>query len=341
MREGANVSKDVMLSAPTTKHRVIIPLYIPHTSGYYKDAFAIFEKTLHSVSSSSVYHNTITVISDGCAIEVNEKLFSLYKNNVIDELIIERQNIGKINAILKALRTVTEPYVTITDADILFLKDWDRAVFDVFKAFKKAAVVSPIPVFRKQFSYTANIWIDHLTSKALQFRPVKDPNALEKFAQSIGWDTLEPRFKDVIMTLKTADTTAVVSAVHCVATYKTAYLKSMPLEGTTYKLGGDSEGVYLDKPPFDLDGYRLSTYANYAYHMGNRIESWFEMKEDVTTVEEAKIEVPDIESKLPGKSKLKYVLEKLILLAITKRSVYNFLLLRKGLTKAQLKTFWY
>lgn len=341
MRQGLNLSKEQLIKDSKIKHRVIIPLYIPHQNNYYADALAVFKMCLTSIKKTSYYELHISVISDGCCLEVNKELQDLFNQGNINELILEHENIGKLNAILKALRTVNEPYVTITDADILFLNSWDAEVFKVFNTFKKAAVVSPIPLFRKQLSYTSNIWVDYLFSKQLKFRPVKNPDALERFAKSIGWDSLERRFKDVIMTLKQDDVTAVISAAHCVATYKTSYLKHLPKENTKFKLGGDSEGKYLDQPPYQLDGYRLSTYDNYAYHVGNTIDPWLRKEYDNLHLVNQKSSFLDVNSITPKHKPFKIILQKLFIKALTKRSIYNFVLLRKGLTKKQLKQFWY
>ena len=43
---------------------------------------------------------------------------------------------------------------------------------------------------------------------------------------------------------------------------------------TKYKLGGDSEGQFLDIPVVKKGFWRLSTADNYAYHMGNVLEDW-------------------------------------------------------------------
>ena len=341
MRIGDNISKEKEIPKRNCNHRVIIPLYIPDNQDYYKDAFQIFEMTLVSIQKTSLYHNLISVISDNCSPEVNQKLLALKENNLIDELVIESQNIGKLNAILKVLRTVDEDFITITDADVLFMNNWDKEIFKVFSSFPKAAVVSPVPVFRNQMSYTANIWIDHLLSNKIAFKPVKNPEALEKFAKSIGWNSLEPRFKDVIVTLQADNKNlAVVSAPHFVATYKKEYLKNIPQENSKFKLGGNSEGKYLDKPPFELDGYRLSTYDNYAYHIGNRIEDW--QKIFFNELKDVKKEVLiDFKNVKTGKSVFKNIFEKVFLKTISNRKIYNFLLIKKGLSKDKLKTFWY
>ncbi|GAA4815368.1 glycosyltransferase family A protein [Litoribaculum gwangyangense] len=339
MRKGVNSSKEALITSSNIQHRVLVPLYIPFEKDYYKDAFSIFEMCLNSILNTSIYKLKITVVSDGCCDKVNDKLYRLFRNNKINELIIEKDNIGKINAILKGLRTVNEPFVTITDADILFLNNWDKNIFEIFSTFKKAAVVSPIPVFRKQLSYTANIWLDFLFSKKMKFREVKNPDALEKFANSLGWPFLHDKYKDVIMTLKQDNVIAVVSAAHCVATYKTKYLKNIPRKNTIYKLGGNTEGEYLDKPPYELDGYRLSTYDNYAYHMGNLKEDWIVGTFDSQKKVDEKVTLPVFAKQSPKKKPLKLLAMKLLLKAFKIRKVYDFFLKSKGLTREKLKVF--
>ncbi|WP_417557633.1 hypothetical protein [Mesoflavibacter zeaxanthinifaciens] len=341
MRKGINTSKEQIIQASQEKHRIILPLYIPNETDYYTSAFEVFEMCITSLSTTSTYPYLLTVIADGCCTSVTKKLYDLHTNKIIDELIIENRNIGKLNAILKGLRTVTEPFVTIADADILFLNNWDVEVFKVFKMFKKAAVVSPIPIFRNQLSYTANIWLDYLFSSKLKFRSVKNPEALEQFAKSIGWSSLENRFKNVIVTLKEDDVITVISATHCVATYKTSYLRDLPKMSSMYKLGGDSERKYLDEPPYIKDGYRLSTYDNYAYHLGNSVEDWQRKVYTSLIPVTTKQDLPEIVMREPKMSVVRTFLKKIFLKLLTYKTIYNFLLLRKGLTRTQLKQFWY
>ena len=343
MRKGINTSKDTPIAINSCEHRIIIPLYIPHELDYYEQSFRIFELTIQSLKITSTYNYQLSVISDNCCESVNGKLYQLFQENSIDELILEKENIGKINAILKVLRTTEETYVTIADADVLFLNHWDKEVFAIFNKFPKAAAVSPTPIFRNQMNFTANIWVDYLFSDKLKFRNVKNPMALEKFAQSLGWNSLEPRFKDVIMTLESQDksTIAVVGATHFAATYNIKYLKNIPKQNTNFQLGGSSEGLYLDKPPFDLDGYRLSTYDNFAYHIGNTLENYIEQEFSNLDAIENKSEIITRVIKNPKKPKLKAIAEKLLLKFISNRKNYNRILKQKGLTQQQLDNFWY
>ena len=238
MRKGDNPTKgSKLIHKEECHHRIIIPLYIPHEHDYYKDAYKIFELCLFSLSKTASTKIKISIISNNSSAEINDRLFQLYKQGQFDELIIEREAIGKINSVLKALRTVEERLLTITDADVLFCNGWEEAVVEIFDAFPKAGAVCPVPIFRKHLHLTSNIWMNYIFSNKLYFRPVKNPEAMEKFAQSIGWSSLEERFKDIICTLKAKNgTIAVLGCSHFVATYKREVFEQIPETNTKYLL---------------------------------------------------------------------------------------------------------
>ena len=101
MRIGDNPTKIGKLVEKTPcEHRVIIPLHVPNEEGYYKDAYKIFELCLFSVKKTASTPIKISVVSNGSSITVNERLTQLYVQNTIDELIIERDGVGKVNSIL-------------------------------------------------------------------------------------------------------------------------------------------------------------------------------------------------------------------------------------------------
>lgn len=340
MRKGANISKDVLLNPSVSSHRVVIPLYIPNEEDYYKESYPIFEYCLFSVIKTSATPLKISVVSNNSCDSVNDKLYELQKKGFIDELIIEKEAIGKINSILKALRTAEERLITITDADVLFCNGWEEAVSEVFEAFPKAGAVSPVPVFRKHFHLTANIWIRHLFSKRLFFKPVKNSAALTRFANSIGWPWLDEKWRDAIGTLESKNgTIAVLGCPHFVATYKREVFYELPRMNSRFKLGGDSEHLYTDLPVIKSGGYRLATYDNYAYHLGNQIEPWVEERYAALQ------EVPKKENLYEQLSVLKknrfeyflseFLFKKILYFQIIKK----FLLKSKGLTPLQVKNF--
>ncbi|WP_299385037.1 glycosyltransferase family A protein [uncultured Lacinutrix sp.] len=340
MREGENISKEKKIEISTCSHRVIFPLYIPSQEGYYKDAFRIFEMSILSIIKTSISTLKISVISNGSCDSVNNKLMEMCNNNVIDQLIIEKESIGKLNSILKALRTVEERLITITDADVLFLNNWEKEVISIFEAFPNAGMVSAVPVFRTHYRHTANIWLKFLFSKKLKFRKVYNPEALTKFAKSIGWPRLDAKFKDVILTLKAKNNTiAVVGNSHFTGTYKKEVFKMLPNASSSYKLGGDSEKLYLDIPVIKMGGYRLATYNNYAYHIGNTIESWM-LDEYNALKEEIKVQNSFNNLKTLKSKKAEYFLtEKIFKKALIFKPFKKWVFKRKGIVGEQINTF--
>ncbi len=340
MRIGENISRDKLLDKPCYNHRVIIPLFIPEEKGYYKDAFSIFEMCLKSIYKTANSNIAISVISNGSSKSIVNKLLGFYQEGLINELICETDNIGKVNSILKTLRTCEERYVTITDADVLFLNNWEYEIMKVFKAFPKASAVSPMPVFRTQNHYTSNIIFDYFFSNKIKFSKVKNPDALTKFAKSIGWEWLDEKWKDVIMTINAPNSKqkAIVGCNHCIVTYKKEVFKSLPSYNSRYKLGGNSEGVYLDKPSMYYDGYRLSTYNNYAYHLGNTIEPW--MLETYSKLKESNKNIVAFNSAVLKKSKFKYFLKHVIFKKlIAKKKIRKSFYLSKGLDVNKINDF--
>ena len=238
------------------------------------------------------------------------------------------------------MRTAEERLITITDADVLFLNAWEKEIIIIFENFPRACMVSPAPMFRTHLRLTSNIWLKYFFSKRLAFRPVKSPEALTRFVQSIGWTLLDKRFKDVIATLKGENNSlAVVGSSHFVGTYKREAFLKAPKCNTTFKLGGNSEFLYLDEPILKVNGYRLATYDNYAYHLGNKKENW--MDEEFNKLNyEIKIFNSFSSYKQLKTSYLSYYLsekifKKIFTIKSIKKSVFRF----KGLNKKQVNNF--
>lgn len=338
MRKGVNPTKGgkLVVKEPC-HHRIIIPVHIPHENDYFKDAYKIFELCLFSILKTAKSKVKVSIISNKSSHEINQRLLKFCDANDIDELIIEKEGIGKINSLLKAIRTVEERLITITDADVLFLNNWENEVVNVFEAFPKAGAVCPVPVYRKHMDLTANIWSKYLFSNRLKFQNVKDVNALEMFAKSIGWTHLPEEFGDSIGTLQSKKgKTAVLGCSHFVATYKREVFDALPKENSAFLIDGDSEFLYMDKPVVLMGGYRLSTYTNNAYHLGNVFEPW--MQDAFKNLKEEKQTIIDYSklSKLKY-SKLKYVLTgKIFKRLVKQKGILRFVLRKKGLTKTQV-----
>lgn len=275
MRVGYNPHKDQVHQEEFYIHQVIIPVFIPHDQDYYRDAFKILQRCIESMLATSHERTFFTIVNNGSHAPVAEYLDLLLAQNKIHEL-IHTHNIGKLNAIFKGLCGNNIELVTIADSDVLFLSGWQLETNRVFAHFPRAGVVGIVPQYRIFLSYCNNAIFDTFFSSQLKWLPVKNPEALKLFYKSLGWDdNANPDYLKLSLGFElTNGFKAYLGSGHFVATYK----KQMFDEIVTYlpfKMGGDSE-TYLDTIPLKKDYWRMTTYDNYAYHMGNVYESWMD-----------------------------------------------------------------
>lgn len=283
MRLGFNPHKDEPQQESDCFHQVVVPVYIPNEEGYFKDSLEIFKLCLDSLFKTIHKKTYITIVNNGSCDVVIAYLNKLFLDGEIQE-IINTSNIGKLNAILKGIVGHDFSLVTVTDADVLFLPNWQKATYAVFEAFPKTGVVCPTPSSRSLRTYTANIYWDLFFSKKLQFSKVKNQDALKMFADSVGNAAFYNEIQlQKYLTVSHNDNKAVVGAGHFIATYRGEVFDNLESRFSKYKLGGDSEGKILDLPVVKKGFWRLSTANNYAYHMGNSIEEW--MYDEVSKLE--------------------------------------------------------
>jgi hypothetical protein len=276
MRIGFNPHKDQLQGQSAYLHQIVIPVYIPNQDGYFKDSFRIFQLCLESLFSTIHSKTFVTIVNNGSGDFVKEYLDELLEAGRIQEL-IHTQNIGKLNAILKGLAGNDIELVTISDADVLFLPNWQKETAKVFKHMPKAGVVGIVPQFKTYETNCGNVLFDNLFTKKLKFIPVKNPTALIRFYESIGWTWKynQDYLKYNLALEVDIDLKVLIGSGHFVATYKKDIFEKIT-SYLGYKLGGTSEG-YLDKAPLKKGYWRLTTYENYAYHMGNTFEQWMKV----------------------------------------------------------------
>lgn len=274
MRKGLNPNKDQYLEFFKFTHQVIIPVYIPNEEGYFKDSFKIFKLCLKSLFQTIHDKTFITVVNNGSGSFVYEYVNELFISKKIHE-VIHTENVGKLNAILKGLVGHNISLITISDADTLFLPDWQTETFKIFNSVPKAGVVGLTPQFKMYEAYCGNIIFENLLNKKMQFIPVKSPNALINFYDSIGWErNYNQDYLKFGLGLIYENLKCYIGSGHFVATYKKDIFDELK-SFIEFKLGGESE-KYLDVAPLKKGYWRLTTYDNFAFHMGNKHELWMD-----------------------------------------------------------------
>jgi hypothetical protein len=284
MRVGYNPYKDQPTDDSQYVNQVIIPVYVPNQEGYFKDSFEILKLCLDSLFATKHNKTFITIVNNGSCAVVADYLNELYQKQKIQEL-IQTENIGKLNAVLKGIVGNSIELVTISDSDVLFLPNWQKETVKVFASVPKAGVVGIVPQFKMYEGHCGNVLFDSLFNSKLRFIPVKNKDALIRFYDSLGWDrNYNQDYLNYNLALEiNPELSVLIGSGHFVATYKKDIFESV-VTYIGYKMGGSSED-YLDTLPLAKDYWRVTTQDNYAYHMGNTIEEWMNVASESNDTE--------------------------------------------------------
>lgn len=278
MRIGSNPEKFNNKIDSISYHRVIIPVYIPSSQGYFNEALEIFKLNLESLLLTAHERTRITIYNNNSSPEVKEYIDKMYSEYpIIDQVFNSKENLGKINAILAAAKGNLEPLITISDSDVLFKHDWQNQVEELFLSFPGAGMVSPVPNSRAYNAFTANNWFIGILGKGkIRFEEVNDPQAMKKFEHSLGDKVrlFSPANLDKYLVLNLKGKRAVMGSGHFIATLRREIIDYGSNTPAFLKIQGGVENKFLDIPNEELGFLRLSTLGNYAYHMGNIKEDW-------------------------------------------------------------------
>jgi hypothetical protein len=317
MRKGTNPNKEKTIKESDYFHQVVIPVYIPHFEGYYKDSFLVFQTCLTSLFTTSHSKTFITVVNNGSCSEIEIYLDALYQKGKIHEL-IQTSNIGKINAVFKGISGQNFPMITLSDADVLFLNDWQKETYLVFEGFPKAGVVCTTPNSRTLKQMTGTIYFDCFFSNKLQFKNVENPDGMSKFLESINNERFFRKIHfEKNLTVNTEKITAVVGAGHYVSTFRKEIFEENSRNAYESYLGGKAMKI-IDSLVIKKGYWRLSTANNYTYHMGNTLEQWMHECLKKNTVEKNEFKVPKLSNNRPS-----------IFLAWIKNNIFERLLFSK------------
>ncbi|MFD2828761.1 glycosyltransferase family A protein [Leeuwenhoekiella polynyae] len=274
MRKGVNPEKFKNELLPVFTHRVVVPVYIPNLEdAYYRNQFEVFEKFLkHLIASVNPLRTAITLIDNNCCSEISD--FIDINRFTIDKIVRFNENKGKVFPVLQEARAAAEPFITITDADVLFFKGWEEGVFNIFTKCPKAGVVAPLPSAGLAFYCNTAVFIDNFFKGKIQYGKFISDQDSEMYLYGMGNKALLDRrnrkysWKERQYYLSDSD--AIIGCGHFVATYRSDIFKnSTGFPKLKFKNGLEEDFIDIlsDKKGY----YRLSTRETYAYHMGNTL----------------------------------------------------------------------
>lgn len=275
MRKGMNPAKENPRLEGGPRHRIIIPVYIPALDGYFSDSLEILKLCLESLHITTSGKVSITVVSNNSVEEVVEELKRHYRDGWIDQLLLNRSNRGKIDAVVSVARGAFEELITISDCDVLFKANWLEAIEEIFQRFPECGFASPVPNPTLMWYCNLATFLGGMARRELRFEKVVPEEDLDRFAYSIGRsDLYKPEHRRTQLIAKRNGLTACLGCGHFVCTMRKEVLAAMPKYPSLSAIEGNSELFWLDIPPDKLGLWRLATTRAYAYHMGNVVEPW-------------------------------------------------------------------
>ncbi|WP_066219241.1 hypothetical protein [Formosa haliotis] len=292
MRIGMNPEKQEGKIRLNYQHRVIIVVYIPSLEGYYKEVFEVFKLCLASVTTTKNNKCAITIVNNGCCETVVNYINDQLKKDDVDSVIHHKQNIGKMDALIGAARGSREPLITLSDVDILYKTGWQEAVETIFYGMNQVGSVSPIPV-RNSLYYGASSTLKRIILNKVKYSPQAIPenfDSYNRFLESVGWE--KETDKNLLWpVIESNNIKSVLGSMHQVMTLNREIIMNVvPKEPSFILVGNDSELNYCDLPIDYSGGMRLSTYNNYAFHMGNTVEPWMQLIQETNVLENKNVE---------------------------------------------------
>ena len=276
MRKGVNPEKNKNEKNTFFFHRIIIPVFIPNTSEeFYKESVRVFDRCLSSLLRTINNQKTaITLINNNSCIEA-ESIIMKYAFG-IDKIVHYRENKGKILAVMNEAKAAYEPFITISDADVLFISGWEEEICKVFEAFPKAGVVSPLPTPNNTFISNSSLFFDKYFIGKIKYKKIVSDIDLELYKTGINFPSILDRtnrkfsWKEKQYYIN-GKYKAVAGACHFVATYRSFLFKDIE-EFPYFKFKNGYEKEFLDDIADRQGYYRLSVNKTYAYHMGNKLD---------------------------------------------------------------------
>jgi len=280
MRVGINPEKFKDKRNVRVMHRVIVIFFIPNVlDDYYKESIDVLHACLESIVSTINFETTcITLINNNSVSDVNSVIDKYINKGKIDKYVHYSENKGKVYAIMNEIRGIYEPFVTISDADVLFIKGWEKAIFNIYKNIERAGVVAPLPCPNLAFNHNNTVFFDQM----LSFKIKKDKKVSDKdcdiYLEGLGNDSLLNRnnrnfnWRTHQYYLKKNNETTILGAGHFVATYRTALINkndNFPF----FKFFNGYEDDFIDNKADRKGYYRLSLPKTFAYHIGNKLDS--------------------------------------------------------------------
>jgi glycosyltransferase involved in cell wall biosynthesis len=275
MRTGANPAKAGIPAYTPQELGVALIVYIPFTEGYFANSLEILNYQITSLRATTRQPFDLLVFDNGSCLEAVTELNKLYKEEVIDWLVLSQHNLGKAGAWNWIFATMPNEWICYADSDVLFRENWFEASREVFDTFPLTGMVAAQPNFFDVMKGEgkAHLPLQNDGGYVLgEYRP--DKAIVDEYCTGIGAsDELAAQFYEnplPAITNRSTGTQAVIGASHMQFLTKRSIARQVvPLQASKGLLRSETMGI--DYKIDELGYLHLSTLKPYVFHMGNTL----------------------------------------------------------------------
>ncbi len=141
-RIGTNPSRSKELQFEPARVTVAVLVYAPHKVGYFQNRLDVTRLTIGSILANTQMPFNLLVFDNGSCQEMVAFLQELYQAGRIDQLILSKHNIGKLNALYQIFKVAPGEVVAYTDDDVYHLPGWLEAHLEVLDTFPNVGAVT-------------------------------------------------------------------------------------------------------------------------------------------------------------------------------------------------------
>ncbi len=270
-RRGTNPTKVEGQPPPYGEVRLILPVYLPALEGYFADGLRVLEATLTSIAATIDSRVLVTVIDNGSTREVAAKLTEHLQAGLIDRVVHNALNRGKVDAVLAELRSSYEPISVVTDSDVVFRPGWVDALLAALEAFPECGMLSLHPAPDLRWHASSSTIAARGTGTRLVRAPVVDAADLERFYQSVG-RVMPPQHPQGNLLVSRGGKVLGLGFAHFAFAVRREVLIDLPL-GPSLSSANGADVDYFELPADAMGWWCLSVPRALVHHVGNTLDS--------------------------------------------------------------------
>ena len=279
MRVGQNPLKEAQKPIDRPESITVGVLnFIPDQSGYFRGQLDSLKLCLASLRAHADRPFDLLVVDNGSCAEVRGYVVEELQAGRIDMLILNKRNLGKMNAQMQILHATSASLIFYSDGDIYYRPGWMQAHLEVLNAFPEVGLVGGIPLRNQANCHTESTrrWADNKTDKVhLEKGNLIPEEWTRDFLRSVGEERfIENWIQNEDWRMTRQGVIAYIGASHMQFLIPRNAINAIPQRRFSQALNTE-EDQHLDYSIEEAGFLRLSAAEPLVYHIGNTIsEPW-------------------------------------------------------------------